>query len=191
MKPLIVAFYVQVGLNLLSTHITLVLVQLHMVFDAMVVHPTLDVNCVRAQLASVDSTRLCLLKVVARFNILSGLLWGKEGELLGKMEVSQQLLLLACALLLLLLFLALHQLSVRFLVLLELGGKSEYVVAELAAVEVDVEMVIKVALDEVRLVLLHRAVAQGALIHPAASIVDGVATHHLVCLFLGEKFTLG
>ena len=43
-KPLIVAFYVQVRLNLLSTNITLVLVQLHVVFDAMVVHPTLDVN---------------------------------------------------------------------------------------------------------------------------------------------------
>ena len=188
MSPLVVAFYVYVSLYLLSTYVTLVLVQLHVMFHAVVVHSSLDINCVRTELAFVD---VCVLEMIVGLNIWSRLVWREEREFLGDVEVSQELLLLAGALLLQLLLLPLHQLAVRLLVLLELRREPEDVVAELASVEVDVEVVIEVPLDEVRLVLLNAAVAKGALIHATAGIVDGVAKDHLVRLLLGEQFPLG
>ena len=188
MSPLVVAFYVYVRLYLLFTEVTLVLVQLHVMLHTVVVHPSLDVNCVRTELAFVD---VCVLEMKVGLNIWSRLVWRKEREFLGYVEVSQELLLLAGALLLQLLLLPLHQLAVRLLVLLELRREPEDVVAELAPVEVDVEVVVEVSLDEVRLVLLNAAIAKGALIHTTASIVDGVAKDHLVGLLLGEEFPLG
>ena len=156
MSPLVVAFYVYVSLYLLSTYVTLVLVQLHVMLHAVVVHPSLDVNCVRTELAIVD---VCILEMIVGLNVWSRLVWREEREFLGNVEVSQELLLLAGALLLQLLLLPLHQLAVRLLVLLELRREPEDVVAELAPVEIDVEVVVEVPLDEVRLVLLNAAVA--------------------------------
>ena len=72
MSPLVVAFYVYVSLHLLFTYVTLVLVQLHVMLHAVVVHPSLDVNCIRTELAFVD---VCVLEMIVGLDIWSRLVW--------------------------------------------------------------------------------------------------------------------